>query len=287
MSFPVVRCRLRPPRPRPAPGVGSSKASDKRTITALSLSLAVACLLSACRDSKAETPPSPPVRAAAKAVDSLTSFSAALCPLPPRDGFLASSQCWNQTRGRARCLEILASKERAALIASDGGETWWDLDGFYEQFARARCSVDEAVHWVEVTTREWSDGTAEGLRESWCQQRMLEERLFFHAARKGPIGDFWKLVEARQTTGLRARERLGRLRAAAGRDPVVSDDPVGSLRPERWREFVHQLDLALDRPAILAAQHCGALPTRQGCKEKLELYFHSIGWDAAKLDDCR
>jgi len=263
-----------------------SKVSPSTSTTALSLGLAVTCLLSACRDSRAEGPPNPPVQAKAMTEDPLASFSAALCPQPASDGFLARSQCWNQTRGRARCLEVLVGREKAAYVASDGGETWWDLDGFFEQFARGRCGIDESMHWVEVTTREWSDGTAEGLRESWSLQRMLEERLFLHSARRGPIEDFWKLVEARQKTGLRVREELRQLRAAAGRDPVVSDDPIGSLRPDRWREFVHQLDVALDRPAILSEQHCGALGARQGCKEKLELYFHSIGADATKLDGC-
>ncbi|AKU92635.1 hypothetical protein [Vulgatibacter incomptus] len=250
--------------------------------------LATAFSLAGCR---ASPTPEEPNRLAVSYAEAAKwnheAFASSLCPYPKKTGFISGYECSDLTRERARCLAFILDRERASLVDQPDGKEWRDLDGFYEDWLRARCGVDESLLWVDLDTREWSDGTAQYLREDRCVQRMLEERLYFHASRVGRTDGFWRLVEARQAAGARVRAKLEQARAATEKPAVVNTDPIGSVRSESWRELVYRLDVALARPAILAQQHCRELHREGDCEAKLTLYFHSIGEDADGLDVCK
>lgn len=248
-----------------------------RPFPSIAASLVVAgLLLGACR---VEAKPKPaPARASLEAARSL-------CPYP-KEKSPALSVCGIVTHERASCLETELSRGSEARLALPQADRWRALERAYGEWYLARCGVDEMLWWVDLETREWSSGTAEGLPEDWCLQRMREERLFFHAARASGMGPFWKLVEERQAAGARILTSLKRARAATTKDAAPSPDPLGSVRPAQWRELVQGLDVAIDRPAILAQQHCKALGGPKGCVRLLTLYLHSIAADAHELDFC-
>lgn len=215
----------------------------------------------------------------------LASFAPSRCTNPGWSPAFAF-ECAAVTFGRAHCLRLEWERLRVGLADTGRSEPWWDLETLFERWYEARCAVDEAVQWVDQRTREWSDGTASSLVENRCKQRMLEERLFLHEAVRGRSDAFARLVDARQEAGRRRRSELLRLRELASGEPNAPTGELGTVDPQRWREFVAWLDVAAEAPNQLARRHCKALRLGPDCEERLALYFHSVGADADALDIC-
>lgn len=208
----------------------------------------------------------------------LPKFREALCPFPTSmPGALSVYAA--VTGERTHCLEKVWMLQRIRRMGADFTNDGWRQDNAFESWAIAQCDVYEEKEWVYVPTREWSDGTAWGLRTDQCRQRMLEERLFLYEAKERGVHVFRKLVDARQAAGRRVREELVALREQTVQKPKPREQ-YGPILPLRWREFIHHLDVVIETPRTLAQQHCPF--QRDGpanCRERLENYFFSMGLD--------